>query len=235
MADDGQIRAPAPSALQSQLIAMDAARSKNVAAQGGKLVLPTLKKASNFIHECNETSFEHTRIGKVLPPIDLRLKLSEGELAAERARRTLRFDEQYRISHYENQTKFPNVSEVEVEMGTNGLHAYQQKNEGTGCGNWYCCCLVWCWPLGLLYLLTECLANKKYHCCGSHDVIHVDDSDVVVRKGSHVLVRHGRHEDPPFDQTEAYMAYMKSSIGQEIMNVRKNTEKMAEATKGHDS
>merc|ERR1712094_77567 len=103
--------------------------------------------------------------GKVLPPIDLRLKLSTGEMAAERERRTLRFDEQYRISHYEKDTIFPNVSRLEVEMGTNGLHAYQQTNENTGCKNGWCCCMLWCWPFGLLYLITECVANKKFHCC----------------------------------------------------------------------
>ena len=103
-------------------------------------------------------------------------------LRGERERRTLRFDEQYRISHYEKETIFPNVSRLEVEMGTNGLHAYQQTNENTGCKNGWCCCMLWCWPFGLLYLITECVANKKFHCCGSHDVIHVADSDVIVRK-----------------------------------------------------
>ena len=81
-------------------------------------------------------------------------------------------------------------------------------------------------------MLTSCVANKQCHCCGSHDEVHATDSDVVVRKGSHVLVRHGRQEAPPVEQTEAYLTFLKDKVGGEILEVRKNNERMAKAMEG---
>lgn len=183
------------------------------------------KKREHLVFEREEDAFPHRRLDRQLPPIDLRMNLTRAELEAEKRVRTIRYDEQYRISHYANDMQFPHVTELENKHGSTGLKDFQHAHKGKGCGCQWLCCPCWCWAMSCLWLLSEC-RRSEICCCRHQDVVPTADTDIVERRGSHVLVHHSQPKARPYEESESYLQELKDDIGLDVLECRKKAMKI---------
>ena len=88
--------------------------------------------------------------------------------------------------------------------------------------------------MSCLWLVSEC-RRSEICCCRHHEVAPAADTDLVERRGSHVLVHQSQPKARPYQESEAYLQELKDDIGLDVLECRKKAMKILKAVELADA